>query len=255
MKLIDTNWLTNIRVIARRFRQKRREAKYSANQKLFRGVCERIPLVFEKPFFVKVGANDGITGDPCSDILLADERWKGLLLEPVPYCFERLKKNFASLERYQLEQVAIGPCRSNEWFHYIASEAKEAIPELPIWYDQIGSFDRQHLYKHFGSEIEPFIVSLAIGVLPLNDLFIQKSISQCHLLHIDTEGYDFKVLSTLDLTITRPTVIYIEYRHLSPTEKDNLIKRLKEFHYKLWDCGGDYMAIDIRSSRNLLKGP
>jgi FkbM family methyltransferase len=252
MTLINSNWFNKILNLARRFRQKRREARYSANAQLFRSICRRIPLVFEKPFFVKVGANDGITGDPCSDILLADERWKGLLLEPVPYCFDRLRKNFSSLDRFRLEQVAIGPSRSKESFYYIAAEAKDAILSLPIWYDQIGSFDRQHLYKHFGNEIEPFIVSLAVEVLPLDDLFNRTSISHCHLLHIDTEGYDFKVIGTLDLRIIRPTVIYIEHRHLSPNEKQSLVRVLKDFRYRLWDCGGDYMAIDTRFSRQLL---
>ena len=58
--------------------------------------------------FVKVGAHDGITGDPCSDILLANTQWKGLLIEPVPYNFERLKANFQDSQRFCLEQVAVG---------------------------------------------------------------------------------------------------------------------------------------------------
>jgi hypothetical protein len=39
---------------------------------------------FPEPFFVKIGANDGITGDTSSDPL-SDTNWKGLIIEPVPY--------------------------------------------------------------------------------------------------------------------------------------------------------------------------
>src|ERR1700682_2727682 len=57
----------------------------------FRSLCAAMADILQQPFFVKVGANDGSTGDPCSDVLLGRTNWKGLLIEPVPYCFDRLK--------------------------------------------------------------------------------------------------------------------------------------------------------------------
>jgi hypothetical protein len=53
----------------------------------FRHYCFGLPKFVSEPVFVKVGASDGITDDPCSDILLASKKWRGLLIEPVPYCF------------------------------------------------------------------------------------------------------------------------------------------------------------------------
>ena len=53
-----------------------------------RSYCAQRPRWIREPVFVKVGANDGVTGDPVSDILLSNPKWKGLLIEPVPYCFE-----------------------------------------------------------------------------------------------------------------------------------------------------------------------
>ena len=41
-----------------------------------------------RPYFVKVGANDGVTGDPIGDALIKDRRWHGLLIEPVGSLFE-----------------------------------------------------------------------------------------------------------------------------------------------------------------------
>jgi hypothetical protein len=44
----------------------------------------------DRPVFVKVGANDGVTGDPFAVSLLNNRQWKGVLVEPVPYCIDRL---------------------------------------------------------------------------------------------------------------------------------------------------------------------
>lgn len=58
--------------------------------------------------FVKVGANDGITGDPCSDYFLRNQNWRGLLIEPVGYCVEKLKAIYNDDSRFIVEQRAIG---------------------------------------------------------------------------------------------------------------------------------------------------
>src|SRR5579862_2865434 len=72
----------------------RHRAAEEREQRRFRQYCLNLSRALPEPMFVKIGANDGITGDPCSDILLAHTNWRGLLIEPVPYCFERLQKNF-----------------------------------------------------------------------------------------------------------------------------------------------------------------
>jgi len=59
------------------------------------------------PFFVKVGANHGLTGDPVADLILNENSWKGLLIEPVPYCFDRLQLNYSGRKRFVCEQIAI----------------------------------------------------------------------------------------------------------------------------------------------------
>ena len=43
--------------------------------------------------FLQIGAYDGVAGDPLRPIILDDERWSGVLVEPQPSAFERLKQN------------------------------------------------------------------------------------------------------------------------------------------------------------------
>jgi hypothetical protein len=82
-----------------------------------------------EPLFVKVGANDGMTGDPCSDILLANN--KGLLVEPVPYSFDRLKVNFHDSKRFSLELIAIGSTAGKKSFYDVDQAAYDVMPDLP----------------------------------------------------------------------------------------------------------------------------
>ena len=105
LKLLGTSSFVSL---LRRKRQERWTRAAASNTSRFRHFCQSLPEMTAHPFFVKVGANDGVTGDPCSDILLASSRWKGLLIEPVPYCFNLLKRNFGDPARFSLEQVAIG---------------------------------------------------------------------------------------------------------------------------------------------------
>jgi hypothetical protein len=59
------------------------QSKSKGNECL-RSFCLDLSRILPNPVFVKIGANDGVTGDPCSDILLANLNWRGLLIEPVP---------------------------------------------------------------------------------------------------------------------------------------------------------------------------
>src|SRR5450755_313564 len=96
--------LSPVARLVRRTRAQAKARKRAREINHFRKFCLDLPKLVAKPFFVKVGANDGITDDPCSDILLADPNWSGLLIEPVPYCFERLKNNFPDTRRFTLKQ-------------------------------------------------------------------------------------------------------------------------------------------------------
>lgn len=201
--------------------------------------------------FVKIGANDGITNDPCSDLLLAGTNWKGVLVEPVPFCCERLRKNFCDRSRFVIEQVAVGATAGERPFYYVDQSAINSIPSLPEWYDQLGSFSRGHILKHFGSKIEPFIVEAKVEILTLSDIFGRNNIGEIHLIHIDTEGYDFEILKTLDFTKYRPLIIHIEHKHLSGVDKKEMVRLLRRNGYSIRNCGEDYYALNKAGSKRI----
>lgn len=206
----------------------------------FRERCTILGREVRDPTFAKIGANDGVTGDPCSDILLSSTSWKGVLIEPVPYCFDRLRENFGDPQRFTLEQVAIGAKPERITFYYVDRIASDFIANLPNWYDQIGSFDRSHIIKHLDGKLEPFIRELEVEVITLGEALKRNGIQYLDLLHIDTEGHDFEVLKSLDFLCYSPSLIFIEHAHLAAGEKKEMRRFLCERGYSIRDCGNDY---------------
>lgn len=212
------------------------------NLERFRAACDDVSRGVRAPFFVKVGANDGITGDPCSDLLLAGN-WKGLLIEPVPYCLARLEANFSDRARFSFANVAIGSAEGEAPFYYVDERAKAALPQLPPYFDQLGSFDRQHIVKHLGGVLEPFIVERRVPVRGLSQLLAERGVGEVHLLHVDVEGFDFDVLKSLDFSRHAPVLLFIEHKHLAEADRDRMAGLLRANGYALRDCGGDYFAL------------
>ncbi len=225
-------------------RQYRRRGGESERVKQY---CASVPDFVPHPLFVKVGANDGITGDLVSEILLASDKWKGLLIEPVPFIFDRLRKNFADDRRFILEQVAIGTKPGQTTFYYVDEKAIESIPDLPEWYDQLGSFDRNHITRQLDGVLTPFILECTVKVHPLPDVLRKNGIRDVHLLHIDAEGYDYEVLKTVDLANEPPAAILLEHKHLSDPDKAELLSLLRRHGYAVDDCTGDYFAVHKKS--------
>lgn len=195
------------------------------------------------PYFVKVGANDGLTGDPCGDIFLRDRRWKGLLIEPVNYCAAKLMEIYADQSRFTIEQSAIGQKIARRPFFFMAQEAKEHIQELPDWYDQLGSFSRTHIEKHFDIDVSRFIIEKQVNVFPLSVILERRGCISPVLLHIDVEGFDYEVLKSLNFRKSHPDMILIEHKHLSASSLFSLIELLQSNRYLLFNTGSDLAAL------------
>jgi FkbM family methyltransferase len=230
----------------------RERAKEGAMQ-LFRSYCERLPELVLAPVFVKVGANDGVTGDPCSDLLLAHPNWAGLLVEPVPHYGSRLRANFNDAQRFRIEQVAVGAINGRSTFYYVDPAARAELHDLPSWFDQIGSFDRNHIMKHLDGILAPYIIEVPIEVCTLTKLLLRNNIDRVDLLHIDAEGYDYEVLAGCDFSLFAPLLILVEHKHLNAEKREKLLLMLRERQYLVRDCGRDYFAVNEHAYRDLAR--
>ena len=189
---------------------------------------------------VQIGSNDGITGDPLYDIAITRKNWNLLLVEPIPYMFNRLKENYPEEPRFTFENVAINDGTLQK-FYFIREGALKNENVNTIWYKQIGSFQKEHLRKHFTIDIEKYIEEIEIKGVTLEQLLVRNNIEKLDFLHIDAEGYDWKILSQLNLEKYKPHLILFEHKHLKVSEINEAIVYLKD--YKIFKFTGDYLCI------------
>ena len=216
-------------------------------QRMVRKASKRV----DQPVFVKVGANDGVTGDPFGESLLNNHQWKGVLIEPVPHCIDRLKRIYSDETRFIIDERAVGTTSGTAKFYYVSEAAKDSLPDLPEWYDQLGSFDRQHIIKHLAGRLEPFIITVNVTVAPLSDILRFHNISYITLLHIDTEGFDLEVLKSLGLPGLCPSWIMIEHKHLSARDQSEMLSILHSAEYDIFDMGTDFFAMYRKANNGL----
>ena len=200
----------------------------------------------EKPsvFFVQVGAGDGVQGDLIHSLIDNNEHWSGVFIEPVEFVYRRLKQNYKDSERFVFENIAIGIEKGIKQFYYVSEEAKAKLgDDLPYWYDQLGSFDRNHILKHLDGKLEPYIVEEEIDCVPLQEILDKNNVKKIDLLHIDTEGFDYRVLSQINFNKYKPSIVLYEHRHLRDDEREKANSLLKNSGYSLRIYAGDTLAI------------
>lgn len=191
---------------------------------------------------VQIGANDGLRGDPLHNFVLMNTRWKVLFVEPVPYLFKRLKENYGTNPRFSFENVALNENGANQIFYSVKEEAFEQIPNLSLDYDQIGSFYKENILKLSKGRLEGYITEEEVECLTLKQLIEKHNIKNIDFLYIDAEGYDWKILSQLNLENFSPLLILYEYINLEPSEVKDSIHLLKD-SYHIISFRIDYLCI------------
>ena len=200
-----------------------------------------------KVFFVQVGSNDGVQGDPIHDLIISHKNWSGIFIEPIDFCFQRLRNNYGVDERFVFENVAIGTERGTKAFYYVSEKARRDL-DLPYWHDQLGSFDKSHITRALGEQMLPYVVEEDVECLPLQDVLDRNGVETIDLVHIDTEGFDYKVLSQLDLRRYQPSIILFEHHLLPQEEFAQARNQLRDAGYRLLQYGNDTLAVRKRLS-------
>jgi FkbM family methyltransferase len=160
-------------------------------------------------------------------------------------------ENLLRQHTIHIDQTAVGSTSGTTTFYYVSEAAKTFLPSLPDWYDQLGSFDRQHIIKHLDGKLEPFIVTAQVNVEPLSSILRRHHVSDVTLLHIDTEGHDLEVLKSLGLPDICPSWIMIEHRHLSDVDRTEMISVLDTAGYDVSDTGSDFFAMHRNANHGL----
>lgn len=189
-------------------------------------------------FFIEVGANDGLSGDVLREFIVT-RHWNGVLVEPVDYLFRRLKENYEGTEGLVFEQAAISSQSGKKKLWYI-----EQSGDLPAGYDQLGSFDRDHVLKYSNMipDIDNRLRCCDVECITLRDLVTRHSIDRIDVILIDVEGHDQEIVQQIDLDRFRPQVIVFEHCHLGDEQKQQCRSFLESHGYHIEEAGGNSIA-------------
>jgi FkbM family methyltransferase len=204
--------------------------------------------------FIEIGANDGQRLDPLSSYIAGSE-WTGVMVEPVPYVFERLRRHFEGNDRIAVENAAIAESGGTRPFYHLAEDAGDEGGSPVWWYDAIGSFERDHLYKHESviPNLESRVRQIDVDCMTVAELVDKHGMDGVDLILIDTEGYDAEIIASIDFERIRPRLLIYEHHHLGDDVRARCEARLRGLGYELVADGLDTWCLDARHEDRLTK--
>lgn len=185
----------------------------------------------KKLFFVQIGANDGYTADPIYN-LVKKYGWSGVLVEPVPEYFQKLKQSYKGILNLSFANVAIADKNGYKTLYGFSDQA-------PFWIKlhtkTKNSFSMKTILTHswYMPNLEKFIVGQKVKAINVETLIKKYTEGKVDMIFIDTEGYDFEILKQFDLKTLRPSVVYYEHKHLCLADKNKSWAMLTEQGYKV----------------------
>jgi FkbM family methyltransferase len=224
-----------------------RRARYRRIQRRLAGpkLLEAFGAAYPRAFFVEIGSNDGEQHDHLRPLILARE-WRGLMVEPVPYVFERLRQNYGELDRVTLVNVAIADRDGELPFFHLREAGPEERESLPHWYHGTGSFSREAVLGHAKDipDVEERLVTTTVPCVTFDSLRARYEVERVDLLLVDTEGYDWELLRGIDLQGVRPRLVIYEHFHLDPDDRAEALARFAELGYETLEEGFDTFCLD-----------
>lgn len=199
--------------------------------------------------FVQIGANDGLRNDPMRDFIVRNQGWKGILVEPLPYSYNSLIKNYAYLGRQNLhfENAAVGEDDQPDlaFWSYKESFLSGLSHEQQEGFRRKSSFSQEHLLKFLPESIDlqNTIESVPVKIISVKSLLEKYGMdtSNLHLLAVDAEGYDREIIETTLAHGVKPDVIYFESHHLP--EMDVFFDTLTKHDYLIQEYRRDTIAL------------
>jgi len=213
----------------------------------------RLNTIFRKQadvLFIEIGANNGKVDDPIFQLIF-ENKWKGCFVEPQKSVFQNeLVPAFENNDDIILVNAAIST-KTEERYLYKLNFGDED------WVTALASFNRSQIEKHIkigwvkqrAKELEyklpperEWIIKERVKCISFDDLVKKYNYENFNLLVIDTEGFDYEILKTIDFIAYQPKVVIYEHRHLSKNDYRASVNMLRKFGYKLIRENGDTMA-------------
>lgn len=167
--------------------------------------------MYKNKIIIQIGSHIGNTiNDPIfKDI---DNTTKLILVEPVPYLFNILKKNYINKLKDTSNIIFINKAVSNFTgiIELTIPSLKNDFRKLPFWASQLSSVNENHAINHIKGIITE---KIKVPTTTINNIIKEHKICEIELLHIDTEGHDYEILMNYDFII-KPKKILFEHKHM-----------------------------------------
>jgi FkbM family methyltransferase len=188
---------------------------------------------------LQVGACDGSTYDPIYHYV-AKGSARAILIEPNPYAFDRLQRNYEGLPNVTLIPIAIGE-HDGDAHLYRVKKADKTDPNADFTLG-FTSFYREHVEHHVTKTDE--IERITVPCRSLSSLVVDLGLTKIDLLQVDAEGFDAAVVRMALKMRVRPDCINFEHRHLKPADRKPLFDLLEANDYL---CAyGDWDLLALR---------
>ena len=189
---------------------------------------------------VVIGAHFGVW---LNEELSRFDKQNILLVEPVPYNYNKLKERFISSNNIQICTNAIFSENKISKFYYVNEKSISKLGKH--WASGIGSFDKQHILNHRSKRFkveDKDIEIIDVDFITFNNLIEKYSIKSINKLQVDVEGAEYKILNSIDFSKIEIKKIIFESKHFDGTFKEG--EKLKEFKNKLVIAGYKLNQLD-----------
>lgn len=197
------------------------------------------PLFHEKPnlFFIQIGSYDGVSGDPLYGYINRYRNSRGILVEPIEAHFKKLLNSYKNHKTVIFENVAISDSEGIQSFYSLDYKL------LGEWYGRLGSLSPNSVLNRKWSipNIEDYLVEQKVNCITFKTLLKKHDIKEFDLLHIDTEGHDYKIIKTIPFEEFKPKIILYEHKHLGDS-KEKCISFLENKGYSIISFKHDTLA-------------
>lgn len=188
-------------------------------------------------FFVQIGSNDGVTGDPIHGHVMARD-WSGVVVEPLPDLFERLEATYRGVPRVRAIRAAVSATSGITTIYRVEGH----LADDPPWADQLASFDREVIMKHSHAvrNLSERVKPVDVPTITWDDLRAIVGPIVIDLLHVDTEGHDYEILRRIDwAALHAPTAVLYEHKHLSAIDSELSQRMFESAGYSVTVGAGD----------------
>lgn len=196
---------------------------------------------YENFTFIQIGAFDGVMCDPLYKYLIK-HNWRGIMLEPQPMPFQKLKALYVERPKMTLLNAAISKNIGKQLLYTLEGE------NLPEWAKGMASFSIDNILKHKDliPEIQDTIKKIEIETVTFENIISDNHLVKIDLLQVDTEGFDANVILMFPFDKVKPSIIHFESKHIAKQELEQLLDYLISKNYMICKDGDEDMLAVIK---------